>query len=149
MDVVATESRRRVTDRGETVKRRNWLIATLAALFVLQTPLCALACLPNAAADEASAEAHHGSSCHEEAPSPRPSSEPRDAHGDCGCGDSYTAVLASADQTFSNVQTSPVIATKELEVPLNAIFSRTIEVRLSEADLPPPDILLLKSTLLI
>jgi hypothetical protein len=132
-----------------TVKRRNWLIATLAALFVLQTPLCVLACQLNAAPDEAGAEAHHASSCHEEAPSPRSSSEPRDAHGDCGCGDSYTAVLASADQTFSNVQTSPVIATKELEVPLNAIFSRTIEVRLSEADLPPPDILLLKSTLLI
>jgi hypothetical protein len=145
MDVVATESRRRVI----VVKRRNWLIATLAALFVLQTPLCVLACQLNAAPDEAGAEAHHASSCHEEAPSPRSSSEPRDAHGDCGCGDSYTAVLASADQTVSNVQSSPVLPPTALEVPLNAVFSRTTKVQLCEADLPPPDILLLKSTLLI
>jgi hypothetical protein len=124
-------------------------MATLAALFVLQTPLCVFACLPNAAPDEISAEAHHGSSCHEEAPSPRPPSEPRDAHGDCGCSDAYTAVLASADQAVSNVQSSPDLPPTTLEVPLNAIFSRTTRVRLCEGDLPPPDILLLKSTLLI
>jgi len=145
MDVVATESRERVT----VVKRRNRLIATLTALFVFQTPLCVLACLPNAAPDEASAEARHGSSCHQEASSPRTSSEPRDAHGDCGCCDSYAAVLTSADQTFSNLQSSPVFPPTTLEVPLNAVFTRTTKVRLCEADLPPPDILLLKSTLLI
>jgi hypothetical protein len=95
------------------------------------------------------AEARHvAPPCHEQAPTSAPP-EPADTHDDCGCGDSYTAVLASADQTFSNVQSSPVLPPTALEVPLNAVFSRTTKVRLSEADLPPPDILLLKSTLLI
>ena len=128
---------------------------------MLQAPLCVLACLTNAAPDAAStAEAHHASPppCHEQAPNtqtPRtqtPTSapyEPADTHNDCGCGDSFTAVLASSDKTFPNVQTSQVIATKALEDPVGAVFRSTIDVRLSEADLPPPDILLLKSTLLI
>ena len=160
MDVVTTELGRRVTNLGEKVKRRNWLIATLAALFVLQAPLCVLACLTNATQDESTAEALHASPppCHEQAPHTQaphtqaPTSapdKPADTHNDCGCEDSFTAVLASADKTFTNVQTSQVIATKALEDPVGAVLRSTIDVRLSEADLPPPDILLLKSTLLI
>ena len=144
-----------MTSLGEKVKRRNWLIATLAALFLLQAPLCVLACLTNAAADDSTAEALHASqpSCHEQAPhtqTPTPAPDkPADSHNDCACEDSFTAVLASADKTFANVQTSQVIATKALEEPFGAVFLSTIDIRLSEADLPPPDILLLKSTLLI
>ena len=155
MDGVATDLGRRVTSLGEKVKRRNWLIATLAALFVLQAPLCVIACLTNAAQDESTAETLHASPppCHEQAPhaqTPTPApNKPADTHNDCGCEDSFTAVLASADKTFANVQTSQVIATKALEDPVGAVFRSTIDVRLSEADLPPPDILLLKSTLLI
>lgn len=155
MDGVATDLGRRVTSLGEKVKRRNWLIATLAALFVLQAPLCVLACLTNAAQDESTAETLHASPppCHEQAPhtqTPTPApNKPADTHNDCGCEDSFTAVLASADKTFANVQTSQVIATKALEDPFCAVLRSTIDVRLSEADLPPPDILLLKSTLLI
>jgi hypothetical protein len=160
MDVVTTELGRRVTNLGEKVKRRNWLIAILAALFVLQAPLCVLACLTNATQDESTAEALHASPppCHEQAPHTQaphtqaPTSapdKPADTHNDCGCEDSFTAVLASADKTFTNVQTSQVIATKALEDPVGAVLRSTIDVRLSEADLPPPDILLLKSTLLI
>ena len=155
MDVVTTELGRRVTNLGEKVKRRNWLIAILAALFVLQAPLCVLACLTNATQDESTAEALHASPppCHEQAPhtqTPTPApNKPADTHNDCGCEDSFTAVLASADKTFTNVQTSQVIATKALEDPVGAVLRSTIDVRLSEADLPPPDILLLKSTLLI
>ena len=155
MDGVATELGRRVTSLGEKVKRRNWLIATLAALFVLQAPLCVLACLTNAAQDESTAETLHASPppCHEQAPRTQtPTSapdKPADTHNDCGCEHSFTAVLASADKTFANVQTSQVIATKALEDPVGAVLRSTIDVRLSEADLPPPDILLLKSTLLI
>ena len=155
MDGVATDLGRRVTSLGEKVKRRNWLIATLAALFVLQAPLCVLACLTNAAQDESTAETLHASPppCHEQAPhtqTPTPApNKPADTHNDCGCEDSFTAVLASADKTFANVQTSQVIATKALEDPVGAVLRSTIDVRLSEADLPPPDILLLKSTLLI
>ena len=155
MDGVATDLGRRVTSLGEKVKRRNWLIATLAALFVLQAPLCVLACLTNAAQDESTAETLHASPppCHEQAPhtqTPTPApNKPADTHNDCGCEDSFTAVLASADKTFENVQTSQVIATKALEDPFCAVLRSTIDVRLSEADLPPPDILLLKSTLLI
>ena len=154
-----------MTSLGEKVKRRNWLIAILAALFVLQAPLCVLACLTNAAQDESTAEALHASPppCHEQAPHTQtphtqaphtqaPTSapdKPADTHNDCGCEDSFTAVLASSDKTFPNVQTSQVIATKALEDPFCAVLRSTIDVRLSETDLPPPDILLLKSTLLI
>ena len=154
-----------MTSLGEKVKRRNWLIAIFAALFVLQAPLCVLACLTNATQDESTAEALHASPppCHEQAPHTQtphtqaphtqaPTSapdKPADTHNDCGCEDSFTAVLASSDKTFPNVQTSQVIATKALEDPVGAVFRSTIDFRLSEADLPPPDILLLKSTLLI
>ena len=141
----ATQSRKRVT----VVKRRNRLIATLAALFVLQAPLCVLACLSGGAPDESAVAAHHDSPpCHEQAPTSEPA-EPSDSHDDCGCGDSYEAVLATADQTFSNVQNSPVLPPTTHRAPVNAVFSTTTRVRLNEADLPPPDILLLKSTLLI
>lgn len=140
------DERRRVT----TVKRRTWLIATLTALFVLQTPLCALACLPSPAPAESPAEAHHASPpCHEQTPTTAPT-EPDDAHNDCGCEDVDRAVLASAaDQTFSQVQSTPVLPARELRLSLIAAFNRMAGLQLNEANLPPPDILLLKSTLLI
>ena len=131
------------------VKRRNWLIAILAALFVLQTPLCVMACLPGATADDSAATTHHTvPPCHEQAPPSAPA-EPSDAHEDCGCGDSYTAVLASAGLTFSNAESAATLLPTTLEVPRNAVFGRTTRARPGEVDLPPPDILLLKSTLLI
>jgi hypothetical protein len=107
--------------------------------------------LQNAAPDESISEAHQASPpCHAEKPSPgSSSSEPGNDHQDCGCGDSYTAVLASVDTTFSYAEASPVIAAKEVEVRLRAVLRTPTRIRLNEADLPPPDILLLKSTLLI
>jgi len=130
------------------MRRRNRLIATLAALFVLQAPLCVLACLSGAVPAESSTATPGDSPCHEQAPSSNPS-DPADSHDDCGCEDSYTAVLAGADRTFWNIQSAPVLPPHSLEAPLGALASRTKPVQPIETDLPPPDILLLKSTLLI
>jgi hypothetical protein len=130
------------------VKRRNWLIATATALFVLQGPFCAIACLPSFAPDAQVAETHHESSCHGQAPSSKPS-EPADSHDDCGCENSYTAILASPDQTFSSVQELVVLPPHFLGAPREAVVSRTTKIWPSETDLPPPNVLLLKSTLLI
>lgn len=135
------------------MKRWNRLIATAAALFVLQAPLCVLACLPSANPEAETAETHQAPSCHEQAPSSESSSstsEPVESDAECGCESAYTAVLASADPTFSlAAQNLVVVPPHAMAAPLEAVLVRTSKVRSTETDLPPPDILLLKSTLLI
>ncbi len=130
------------------MKRRNRLIATLAALFVLQAPLCVVACLPGESPETSTAEARQASPCHETSPS-SDSNQPADSHEECGCEDSLTVVLSSADQSFSNVQNAAVVPPKGLDARLIEVLSSAIQVQPSETDLPPPDILLSKSTLLI
>jgi len=131
------------------VKRRNWLIAAFTALFVLQAPLCVLACLPLVESATAVAGAEHGESpCHETAPSSDPS-EPANSHDDCGCEDSYTAIVASADQNSGKLSATPLLPPKALAVDLHASASWVPRAHPKETDLPPPDILLLNTTLLI
>ena len=124
------------------------LIAAVAALFVLQAPLCVLACLPSSSAipmaDMASSDS---SPCHEE-PAGSPAEPPSSGHDDCGCsGETFEAVLASPDKSFTG---APVVAVAPATLSL-AAHSRGNRPLLQpgETDLPPPDILLLKSTLLI
>jgi hypothetical protein len=120
----------------------------VTALFVLLAPLCAIACLPTADI-QGTADSEHGNSpCHESAPSSQPS-EPEKSNGDCGCEDSYTAVVPIADQTSTNLPSTAVV----LEAAISDVFVSEIRpvarAQLRETDLPPPDILLRKSTLLI
>lgn len=130
---------------GETMKRHNWLIAVVTALFVLQTPLCALAC------SETAADPTIDVSCHEEGTRSSPAGE-SNSHADCGCDVSANGsanVLISQQiesQTTAPVGFSVVLATRS-----NAIISsRRQDQRIAAlADLPPPDILLRKSTLLL
>ena len=129
-------------------KQLSWLIAAATALFVLQASLCALACLPAETPDSQPSQAHHDSPCHEQAPA-SDSSEPSTPHDDCGCESSYTAVLASPDQTSSSVHNLVVLPPHLLTAPHEAVTGKTSKLRPSETDLPPPNILLLKSTLLI
>jgi hypothetical protein len=130
------------------VKRRGSLIATVVALFGLQAPLCALACLESPDAERVAAhQTEHP--CHEQAEQPADSSTSGapSTHEDCGCDLSYQALVSRADLSSSAV---------------SLVLHRPDAQRLSTAsqvhetlavsrlpDLPPPDILLLKSILII
>ncbi|MCR9095708.1 MAG: hypothetical protein NXI30_15915 [bacterium] len=133
------------------MKRRNWLIATVAAVFVLQAPLCVFACIPGSGSDaEMAAGEHEMPSCHEQAPAASDTpNQPAESHDECGCESSYSAVLVSPDQTLSNAQNIVALPPRVLATPLAQLSTRTSTVWANKTDLPPPNILLLKSTLLI
>ena len=135
------ESRRRV----RLVKQRNWLIATATTLFVLQAPLCALACLERSEA--ATAQAHSPERpCHEEGSESTPTDSPN-SHEDCGCELGHQALVPSPDAQLY----APFLAFASPGPSSEAVYSMVyFEPAAPRAtDLPPPDILLLKSTLLI
>lgn len=131
-------------------QRRVLLLGTVAALLGLQAPLCIVACLdsPNRviAATPADVPPCHASSG--ETPRPAGSPEPAapDSHVDCDCETSYVALaeLQGDPKTGDALAyTALRVAERALDSPvLPAIFPR-------EADLPPPDILLLTTTLII
>jgi hypothetical protein len=126
------------------VKRHIWLIATVAALFVLQAPFCALACFEPAEADpSAIAE----SSCHETSPDSSPAGE-SNSHADCDC--QFTTQALVSQPMDSNTTTTVEFVVHRTER-IELIDSRRSQVPRVEqnADLPPPDILLQKSTLII
>ena len=86
--------------------------------------------------------------CHE-APADQAPAEPASSHDDCGCGgDSYEALVQSADKNLGQADSSAIVFRAPLPQVVQttrAAFRRAPQ----ETDLPPPDILLLKSTLLI
>jgi hypothetical protein len=152
---------------GETVKRRDWLIATLTAFFVLQAPLCVLACLLDGDSKDGVAE-HRAVSCHDpgrgpsshlpsnsspdssRSPSPGPArSEPIGAHDNCGCGDTLSAVVPGATWTAWNSTSSAAIVPSSLAYATEVAASWRRPIPPGQTDLPPPDILLLKSSFLI
>lgn len=154
------------------MKNHLRFIALVALLYTVQGPFCALACLedvrPTAAAsvssDTAGSDtagepaAHDMASCHggvmdglESDPSSRPPipTPQRSDHGDCGCEGASEAVPAAANLAWS-------LAPPPLAAPLASAPTLTLDARSAAtsagphfAGLPPPDILLLKSTLLI
>ena len=127
------------------MRRTSWLVAIAAAFFVLQAPLCALACFEALGTDSSEVAER---SCHDEGSDSSPASN-SNSHDDCGCNfDSQPLVSQPTD---SNTTTSSIeIAGSP---PSRSERIHTSRVRESEtaqyADLPPPDILLLKSTLII
>jgi hypothetical protein len=127
--------------------RRVLLIATTAILFGLQAPLCALACIDSSAdASPASVADASEHPCHEESSdSPQPGAP---SHEDCGCELAYEAVLPGAQDTGSTTPTwalaPPSMHSRVADIP------RYVPLLVTKlTDLPPPDFLLLKSTLLI
>jgi len=141
------------------VKRRIWLIATVTALFVLQAPFCALACMPDSSSANPEAAATqsempcHGSASNTSPTSPKgiPTGSHNERERECGCEDSLSAALLSnLDFKNSNVAETPAIVSPALSsVALAPQIERSLRAQPGMADLPPPDILLLKSTYLI
>ena len=155
------------------LKQQRRLIAVLTAVFVLCAPLCALACLPGAdssavaAADSAGdPDFSHASAsattppCHgaaqdsadrdpSEASLPAP---PASSHGDCGCDDACAATrapLVEAERVQAHLTLSAAIPQADLSARSQAEPTPLRRTPLSQTDLPPPDLLLLKSSLLI
>ena len=140
---------------GKRVKRRNWLIATLTAFFVLQAPLCAFACLL-AGDSQATAEEHSEVSCHDPAPAPSSDSssspappEPIVPHDQCSCGDTLSAAVPGVAETLWNSLASAAIPSGTATDAIEVDASRIRPITPGRTDLPPPDILLLKSSFLI
>ncbi len=129
-------------ERVRPVRQRSWLIAIVAAFFVLQAPLCVLACAENSASETVATE----HSCHDEGSKSSPAEEPS-SHADCGCEPAPEAlVFQSSDSEISSIQlhVSPL---QLLELNVACEHREALVVR--NTDLPPPDILLLKSTLIL
>ncbi|MBW2424349.1 MAG: hypothetical protein JRG86_08875 [Deltaproteobacteria bacterium] len=139
---------------------RNFVIALLAGLFALQAPLCEIACTSGVDAGEhgsARSDSHpattqsaasHAMPCHE-APAPAaPSGEDRGAHDDCGC-ETLTPFVSSKNQSLSGLAFTPPPAKAAVELR----WDRSESPRTFPPDrahlVPPPDILLLHSILLI
>jgi hypothetical protein len=128
---------------------RALLIATLAAFFGLGTPLCAFFCLSENA-DEPAAVASHteGSApCHGSAPEAPGEAPARDSECDCG---SERMILTKSES--AQVQIAVDIAAS-FPTPGSAFHPRPerslARMWLGTQHLPPPDLLLLKSTLLL
>ena len=135
------------------IRHHVWLALACAALFGLRAPLCLAACIDAAAASEAVAESAAPPPCHGGMADDTPSSPDPDrapAH-ECGC-DEFKWVVASHGTT----EASKPGGTLVLEPPPVHLASFTFLAPRSSVprvpapqDLPPPDVLLLKTTLLI
>lgn len=141
----------KVEGREKTLRRRIWLIATVTAFFVLQAPLCALACFESLDVTGASADAAPISaspSCHDEqSPDSSASGEPSSPL-DCGCDFALQVVISHASDL--DITQAPVFAISPRSQKL--VFAAAVSelpAVFYGSDLPPPDILLLKSTLLL
>ena len=139
------------------VKRSSGFIATLAVLFVLQAPLCAFACLDGVneidiAFDDPISQAdpkptsNAGRACHDEGPASTPPGAPG-SHDDCGCEMGADALVSpSSDSTTLSLQIFVHASTRWDPTPSSGSWDAA-DAR--DLDLPPPDIPLLKSTLII
>jgi hypothetical protein len=123
------------------LRRQIWLIASVGALIGLQAPLCALACQ----ATQPASVSQDAPPCHEPDPDSAPAGAPS-SHADCGCQFVSQALLSRAGEaTFPPLQITarpPVWPDIRPGLRGEPQVART-------PDLPAPDILLLKSTLLI
>jgi hypothetical protein len=128
---------------------RASLILSLAALLGLSAPLCAYACLDARTAESVVADVQHSEQappCHGGAPAS--SEEAPAGEHECGCDD-LQVVLTKSDSGKA-LDSLEVDATTPLRVSFRVLPLQTRPARLwTRRALPPPDILLLKSTLLI
>ncbi len=126
------------------MKRHIGLTATVTALFVLQVPLCALACFERAEADPSAVA---DSSCHEKSSDSSPTGE-SNSHDDGGCH--FTSQALVSQPIDSNTTASVEIVVSRIQRIEQTDTSRShVPQSEQKSDLPPPDILLLKSTLII
>ncbi|MBJ22591.1 MAG: hypothetical protein GY910_18735 [bacterium] len=124
------------------MKRRAGLIATVTAFFVLQMPLCALACV-EAPAPDATAAQH---SCHDEGSGSPPVEAPV-SHEGCGCAlapEAFASQASDSNLTQVDLEMAPALCPER-----NIVAATCAPSTVFNVDLPPPDILLQKSTLLL
>ena len=119
--------------------RHAWLTVSVIAVFGLPGPLCVLACLEDAQS-AAPATLAGETPCHEQG-----SSGPNDLGHDCDCA------TASAPALFA-FDTPAQLTALVLRVPSHRAVARMdrLEPFVPRAErIPPPDILLQKSTLIV
>jgi len=126
------------------MQRHLRLTAILTALYVLQSPVCVLACLQQAEAAGIETAGMAGHGCHEEAPPS--SSEAPSSHEDC-CESSEEAVTSQTGSLLA-LSFHAVVSETPGYGPIVSREPRALSI-IRAIDLPPPDILLLKSTLII
>ena len=119
--------------------RQAWLTVSALALFGLSGPLCALACLADTQVLAPAAQSSE-MPCHEQGPP-----EPGDSERDCDCvSASAPALLAFEAPVRMGCLVVPLPSLRA------AARTHAPEPSVPRAErIPPPDILLLKSTLLV
>lgn len=133
------------------IKRCAWITASLAALFGLQAPLCAVACLEascelEAGSPERAAAAMDGMPCHGAA-TPEPAPAQPDADRTCTC---MAALVSVGGDATALAQGMTLAGALPGAFAVLSPRHRPLELLRRPAErLPPPDILLLHSTLLI
>lgn len=125
------------------MKRHIWLIATVTALFVLQAPLCAFACTESA---EAQMSTPTDRPCHGENSDSSPAGE-SNTHEDCACAFAPETLVSQPIDSNTTMVGIFVYPALRLEMMDGGNGQEPLAAR--NGDLPPPDILLLKSTLII
>jgi hypothetical protein len=120
----------------------------VTALFVLQAPLCALACFsPADGSRRAESSPRTAHSCHEGPSESSPAGE-SGSHEECGCQLELEALVSHAVD-WDAASVADFVFSRRPVVELAASNrSRCLTVA-RRIDLPPPDILLIKSTLII
>ncbi len=92
---------------------------------------------------------HGGAPCHEQTPDSAPA-KPADSHADCACEESYTPARIGVETANSSGALEPdALAANASTRRLAVATVHIARPPLEETDLPPPDILLLKSSFLI
>ena len=134
-------------DRKSAMKRHAWLVLSVAALFLVKAPLCTVACA------EASSEprvAQHAQNAHEAMPchgaSPAVPDEPSRADHECDCDLVRVAKPNNAPPTAAS-WAAPALVEFHFAQPSHQAVSWFFASR--QHSIPPPDVLLLKSSLLI
>ncbi|MDP6977586.1 MAG: hypothetical protein QF570_03155 [Myxococcota bacterium] len=130
-------------------QQRIRLIATLAAIIMLQAPFCAVACTleptpPPSDAAHTDMPPCHGASNDTEVPA-----APHESNEDCGCDDALQAAIPAPGQNTPANPTAQLTLALPLAPSLAQAHATYLLAPLRETDLPPPKILLLKQSFLI
>jgi hypothetical protein len=132
------------------VNRHALLVVSFAALFGLRAPLCVFACVqevPSAPVASSAPDSAAPPPCHGSADDAVPEA-PATGH-ECDCA-SFQIVLTQAASSKFGVSLAAVVPVPRLAwLPLPAAPLALSPAWTKPQDLPPPNVLLLKSTLLV
>ncbi len=129
------------------MKRWVWITASLAALFGLQGPLCSVACAESPSSELAVPQAGDPMPCHGALADSSPAPAHRDSDSPCSCEASVVAVLEASEAVTAN-PAAGILPTRVVHVEALRGVSTDFHWRAPER-LPPLDVLLLNTTLLI